>query len=351
MLSKEKSEITLEYKLIETDLAQCIEFAVNLYTGKKGSLSSRTTGQSRGLGTIINDWVGGKAIEIGIKEMLERLAPSKKIILDFSIYDTNKKAQDPDIIKVEENGETRDPNLFVEIKNVGPYDRWIGLSEDQFKTTKNKVSGNLSKIFIVYAQLIDVDNDLSKKTDLLGTFLKTATKKNYSKLFKDFASVGKVIVRTEFVITGNDLENNGVLFTTKDFLYETEVLALTRQKTESLKEITINGNTLPKFQPDKNYPYPEKIGDIKFTGNAKAFIKINKKSERMLIKCETNVIAKNKVLGEFRLLKDNVYDYNPGVAGRNPAIFRNNIWIAVRNAKNISSLGTDDTLKEIATKI
>ncbi len=341
----------MEYKLTEADLAKCIEFAVNLYTQKTGSLSSRTTGQARGLGTIINDWVGGKAIEIGVKEMLEKLNPSKKIVLDFSIYEAGKKAQDPDIIKIEENGRTREPNLFVEIKNFGQNDRWIGLTADQFKTTKEKVNGNLDKIFLVYAQLIDVDNSSKKRADLLGAFLKTATKDSYSKLFKEFIDVGKILVKAEFVITGKDLKNNGVKFTTNDFLYETEIFELKKQKVDFLKKIKLTGNILPKFQPDKDYPYPDKIGEIKFTGKARAFIKTNKKSRRMFIKCETNITAENKVLGEFKLLKGNVYNYSPGVAGRNPAIFRDNIWLAVRNVKNILSVGTDKALEEIAKKI
>lgn len=351
VLSKRNLEVKLEYILTNDDVAKCIKFAVDYYLSKNGSHSSRVTGQARGLGTIINDFVGGKAIEIGVKGMLDRLNKNKKMVLDFSIYEKGKKAQDPDIIKVEEEEKERDPRLFVEIKNLGKSNRWLGLSEEQFKTTKDKVNGDLNKIALVYATLIDDETDSTKRNDLLGAFLKIATKEEYAKLFNDFVNVGKISVRAGFVITGRDLEENGVKFTTEDFVYETEIFEESIQKTDSLEEVRIEGDILPRFQPDKHYPYPVKIGDIKFTGKLKVFLKENEKSERMYVKCDSDVVVKNKVLGEFRLSKDKIYKYSPGVAGRNPEMFGDSRWMATRNALKVSGRSVDDALKEIATKI
>jgi hypothetical protein len=340
----------LEYILTDEDVRSCIEFAVKIYLSKKGS-PSRVTGQARGLGTIINDWVGGKAIEIGIKGMLDKIAKNKKMILDFSIYEKGKRADDPDIVEVEENGKKRDPALFVEIKNLGKSSRWLGLSEEQFKSIKEKVGGDLNKIAIVYASLEDKETDAIKRNDLLGAFMKTATKSDYSKLFNDFVDIGKISVEAGFVVTGKDLEEHGVKFTTEDFVYETDIFEESGQNIENLKEIKISGNKLPRFQPDKKYPYPEKIGDIIFSGEIRAYLKINKKSERMYIKCGSDVIIKNKVLGEFKLSEGRVYNYNPGVTGRKPEMFGESRWIATRNAVNLVGKTAEQSLKEIAEKI
>ncbi len=351
MFSKENFEVNLEYTLTDTDIRQCIEFAVRYYFKNKGSHTSRTTGQARGLGAIINDWVGGKAIELGIKGILESITPNKKIGLDFSIHEKSKKEDDPDIIKIKEDGVERDPKLFVEIKSLSENDRWIGLTEDQFKAMKSRVSGDLNNIILIYAGLDNNEEDNGKRTDLLGAFLKGATKQEFSKLFEDFVDVGKIKIKAMFVITGKDLDEHGVKFTTEDFLYETEIFEESHQKLDKLKEFAMRGNILPKFRPDKNYPYPPKIGDITFEGNLKAFLKINRKSERMLLKCESDVFVKNSVLGNFKLLKGKTYYYSPGGAGRNKSIFRDNRWIAARNALNISGKSVDATMKEIAYKI
>ncbi len=91
MFSKENFGVNLEYTLNDTDIKQCIEFAVRYYFKNKGSHTSRTIGQASGLGAIINDWVGDKAIELGIKGILENMTPNKKIGLDFSIREKTRK--------------------------------------------------------------------------------------------------------------------------------------------------------------------------------------------------------------------------------------------------------------------
>jgi hypothetical protein len=94
---------------------------------------------------MINDWVGGKAIEIGVKHMLEQFDKSKELILDFSIYQKGRIAEDPDVIKVKEKDVKRDSRLFLEFKNHGENDRWIGLTNEQFKTIKRVVKKTLKK--------------------------------------------------------------------------------------------------------------------------------------------------------------------------------------------------------------
>lgn len=341
----------MEYTLTIDDLKQCVEFAVGYYFKNKGANASRTTGQGRGLGYIINDMVGGKAVEIGVRGMLEALAPNKRFLLDFSIHSTSKREDDPDIVDIEENGILREPRMHIEIKSFSRKDRWVGLTETQFDSIKAKVHGNLGSIILIYAGLDTIKQEDTKRADLLGSFLKVAAREEFARLFDNFASIGEIKVRAFFAITGKDLEEHGVRFTAKDFLWETEIFTEARQKLENLQELDINGATLPKYQPSEKYPYPDLIGDIRFDGKLRAFLKNNEKSKYLLLKCESDVLIKNEVLGQFMLQKGKVYRYSPNTAGRNPVIFNASRWIAARNAPRIAGEPIDLAMKEIAEKI
>ncbi len=51
---------------------------------------------------------------------------------------------------------------------------------------KSRVSGDLNNIILIYAGLDNSEGGNGKRTDLLGAFLKGATKQKFSKLFENF---------------------------------------------------------------------------------------------------------------------------------------------------------------------
>ncbi|MGC9124244.1 MAG: hypothetical protein ACP5IB_09320, partial [Thermoplasmata archaeon] len=127
--------MNIYYLLKEEDLKQCVSFAINMY--HKNNVN-RVTGEIRGLGKIMDDWVSGKAIEIGVKNILENHGRTgKKLELDFDVYEKGETADKPDIKNVIENQIRRPPNLYIEIKNFNDRERWVGLREEQYNTIIN----------------------------------------------------------------------------------------------------------------------------------------------------------------------------------------------------------------------
>lgn len=321
----------LEYELNKSDLEKCVKFAVDMYLKTGGSVS-RTTGQARGLGTMINDWLGGKAVEVGAKNILEKFDSSKELVLDFSIHEGPKIENDPDIVKVRENGQERDPRQFVEIKNFGENDRWIGLSKIQFDSISRRVNNDLKGASLVYAYLEDNNEDENKRQDLLGAFLQIATKEEYSSWFEQFVKLGDIRIKVSLIMTLLDLQNYGTQFDKdKDYVYETEIFEESRQDVERLTEITLDGKEIPRLKYNK-YDYPSVIGPLLVNGQAKMYMKQNRVNKAYFLECKEDISVENEVLGIYQLAKGKVYKFNFGPTGRNPEVFQDSIWIASRKA-------------------
>jgi hypothetical protein len=106
---------------------------------------------------------------------------------------------------------------------------------------------------------------------------------------------------------------------------------------------------------DKKFPDPKFIGEIKFKGKIELYEKLNQKSSRRFIHCLTDVSISNKTLGTFNLEKGKIYLLNLHTVGRNPALNRNNIWIAKRSIPFLQSkkliTETEKNLAHIAKSI
>jgi hypothetical protein len=251
----------------------------------------------------------------------------------------------------------RKPKSYVEIKNVSPADRWVGLTAEQFKTIlKSKIVGeNPDKVFVVCASLIS--KNLDKDGDLLGVYLKTRFTDKQTSKFADFRDL---IVRIQYVFTGEELKNKGTPFNQNSYLYETEIFQEVpdRSATKILdpankttyKTVECKGGVLPVIMRDK-IDKPKEFGEFSFKGDIAVYIKKNEKSSRMYVHCKTNTQVKNGVLGIFNLEKGKVYDTFFATVGANPTLKRNNIWIARRNLENISSSSPKSRIAEIAKKI
>lgn len=357
MTTNPNSQKQLEYQVKKEDLERCFKFALDYHLDSSKNSSNRTTGQYRGLGGIIDSFFIGKLIEIGVAKIIEKLT-SKQMILDFEIHGlTKENISDPDIVTVLENGKKRMPQTFVEIKNVSPADRWVGLTAEQFSTILRSkiVSNHPEKIFIVCASLIPKNTE--KDSDPLGVYLKT---KIENRELSGFADFGDLFVTIQYIYTGQELQDKGVAFDQGSYLYETEVFQEVNQKTvekilsplkrDIYKQTKCDGQILPVIMRD-SYPVPEQFGAFEFSGCVDIYTKKNPKSNRMYLHCKTDVEVKNKVLGVFNLKKGKTYDCFFATVGSNPSLKRNNVWIARRNLPNIVTSNAESRIKEIAKSI
>ncbi len=350
----------IQYQLTQEDLDRCFKFALEYHLDKTKLVSNRTTGQYRGFGGIIDSFVIGKLIEIGVSKIIEK-GLNKELILDFDIHKLSKEnISDPDIIKVVEKNKQREPNLYVEIKNVSEDDRWIGLTSEQFNTIlSNKLARNNPRnVILIYATLVKNSGD--GDIDPLGVYLKS---KIDMVLLKKFCNVGNLFVKIHHVITGEDLKKFGVPFNQGSYLYETNIIKEASQKTakkileahEKYEKIKIKNGRLPVIMSNL-LPEPKEFGEFVYNGNIEVYMKSNYKdkkisSRRMYIYCKKDSLIKNKVLGLFELKKGKVYECWFVTVGMNPSLKRNNIWIAQRNIKNIISRKPEDYIREIREKI
>ena len=346
----------MKYKIKLQDLEKCFKFAVEYHLDDKKTSSNRTTGQYRGLGSIIDSFIIGKLIEIGVAKIIDEFSEDKEIGLDFDIHSlTKENLSDPDITKIKENGAERKPKIFVEIKNLSSDDRWIGLTSEQFNTIMRSEipKNNLKKIFIIYASLISQDQKLD--SDLLGEYLKENMDLD---ILKKFCSSEDLYIEIKHILTGEDLKKFGIPFNEGSYMYETEVFRELNEKTS--KKICEENSKCVKKKIDKsilpiimrdNYPISKEIGKFEYNGDLDFFVKENEKSKRSYVFCKTDVIVKNKILGVFNLKKGKFYECFFTTVGRNPVLKRNNIWIAQRNINNLGLPSPEKSIKNIEEEI
>jgi hypothetical protein len=344
-------------KLTKNDFDIAFDFALRYHLEPKKSQSSRTSGASRGLGGVLDSFILGKLVEIGVSNILKSFNPNKDFCLDFEIKQNNEVIDEPDIIEVIESGISRKPNCFLEIKNISKDDRWIGLTFEQFETIKK--SSDPENIFIIGAYIENNNQGNFKQKDLLGIYLKD---KFNSPIFKDFTDINNIEIVIEYAISGKELAEHGIEFQKGYFMYETEIFEEAGKRVNrsisngKFKKIgTFADSILDRYIMDKKFPDPEFIGKINFIGKIEVFEKLNVKSSRRYIKCLTDVTITNKVLGTFILEKNKTYLFNLHTVGRNPALNRNNIWIAKRNIPSLQTskliADTENNLAQIAKEI
>ena len=348
----------MKYNLTKRDFETAFNFAVNYHLDPTKSGTTRTAGSARGLGDVLDSFLAGKVVEIGVINIIQSFNTSKKCLLDFDLKPINEVKDEPDIISVMEAEVQRIPKLFVEIKNTSPDDRWIGLTLEQFETMKSS-AGDPEKIYIIGASIENVDLEKNfKEKDLLGMYLKSISD---SDDFSKFADLTKTFVKIEYVISGQELDKHGVVYPKGGLFYETdifvEVSGLIKKQIEQNRHnaIEVVNDELEKYSPNISYPVPDAFGKIEFTGKIKIFEKKNEKSVRRFIYAETDVDVFNKVLGKFHLDEGKYYYFNLSTVGRNPVLARNNIWIAKRSLPYSIKKGLiksdEENLKEVADNI
>ena len=343
----------MRYKISKDDFDKAVEFALKYHLDPKKSQASRTSGASRGLGGVLDSFILGKLVELGVSNVLKSFNPENDYVLDFDIKQTNEVLDEPDVIQVIENGEKREPKCFLEIKNISKDDRWIGLTLEQFETMKK--SRNINEIFIIGAYIENNNQCSPKQKDLLGIYLKNTFK---SPLFKDFSCMENIEIVIDYAISGKELSEHGLKFEKGSYMYETEIFKTPGKHTDSsidknkfMKIGTFSNDVLERYLMNPKIPGPEFIGDLRFKGTVEIYEKVNKKSYRRYIRCITDVVVSNKTLGTFILKKNKTYLFNLNTVGRNPNLNRNNIWIAKRNIPFLQNEGLIAETKKNMTHI
>ena len=345
------SNLNMKTKLTKNYLKKAFEFSVKYHLNPNKTNRGRTSNQERGLGAIVDSFISGKVIELGVIDILKKINSKKQYFSDFEVRNI-QKFDDPDIITITENGKKRLPKVFVEIKNDVEDYRWTGLYKEQFETiqTHKSINKNLEKIFIVYASIVSKKNSSKEKKDLFGIFLKSIIKMD---VFKDFVLPKDLYIEINHVITGKELVENGDFFNKdKDFIFETDVL-----KESSLKIIKTDG-TLRKgvseiVHPRNRLPtdtidnYDRKLGDFTFEGEIKTYKVKFGQSYSLYIQCISDVVVQNRILGKFELIHGKQYQV---INKKLMPCGRNNLWIAKRNL-NFVTKSNEIRMKEIAKKI
>tara|TARA_Y100000590_G_scaffold79918_1_gene88707 strand:- start:2019 stop:3071 length:1053 start_codon:yes stop_codon:yes gene_type:complete len=339
-------------------LRKAFEFSVKYFLNPKKVIRGRTSGQERRLGQIIDDFITGKVRELGVVDILRENNPKCEFLIDLDVHDY-PEYEDPDIVGVKQNNSIRKPKAFIEIKNNDPNARWTGLYSEQFETIKKHdlVKNNLKNLYIVYASLESKKDFTERTNDLFGIFLKSNLSKNPA-LFETFLDSGDMRIRIDHVITGQELFDNGEFFLKKDkergisgdSIWESEIfresnlgiITRTGMRRGVFKENSVNG-----VLPLQNLSIPSQFGDFKYSGKIDAYRVKFGNSQSLYIKCLSDVVVKNKLLGEFHLQSGKLYQI---VIKELMPCARNNLWIAQRNLDSVTQ-SNEKRIKEIAQKI
>ena len=349
-----------EYPLELSDFKRVFSFGTQYYLDPVKNTTGRTTGEPRGLGSILDSFNLGKLTEIGVEKIFTQFNKNKKYILDFEIKNNSKVKDEPDIIEIIDENQKRSPKIFLEIKNTSEKDRWIGLTEEQFNTIKRS-AGN-KKIFMIYASINSkITNNNPKTVDLTGMFLKEIEDKNKSKIFQKFADLN-ASCKIEFIISSKDLELFSFPFERGMCMYETNLFQEKNRKSFytkdgirkdilDIKKKRMKNSSIEIFLSKNTKAEKKQISLFKING---CFNLISKKNKKF-IECISDVVIKNKIFGEFYLEKNKFYDFSLSTVGRDPKLKRNNIFISKKRVYQLINSGyiekPEKIIEEIVEKI
>ena len=375
-----QTDVTLEY------LRKALEFAVKYYLNPYKVLRKRSSQQERHLGEIVDDFISGKIIELGVMDILKQINPKKTCVPDFDIHD-DADFGDPDIVAVIDGDppKNRPPKTFVEIKNNDKDDQWTGLYTTQWNSiNEHDLVNDGDNLYIVYASIKakgdtekiydddEVQSRYSKRTkDVFGILLSNLLAG--TPVFKKFISSNQLYVGIDRVLTGKELREHGRFFNAKIDAF-TDEQGVPHDEVpadsfwaiggEQLFEITdrdfINADgslrkNMEPVQPQGNIlpldpsAVPRQFGDFEFSGEISDVFRATVGKRPLYFTCTTDVIVKNDFIGEYSLTEDNQYKMTFNKTGGGDCK-SNNLYIAKRNFHNIAR-PAEERMKEIVEKI
>jgi len=332
----------INYSFTPSDFQKAFEFAVAYHLDQTKQQIGRTSAEPRGFGGVLDAFTRGKLVEIGVSQMIHEQNSEIACELDFEMHRASEVRTDPDIISITENDIPRPPNIFTEIKNTLPNDRYIGVTEEQLSSIKTGAGNNLA--FNIYASIsVNESVDNPRTTDFVGMFLKHLTGHEVFSEFQDLSAKA----RLEFIVTIEDLEQFGTRFPAGELFLETNMFS------KPVKIFRNDGNLVKgiefveeKTDYNSSYNIPLKngenytpYGEININGSFSIFRKRNENSTPYYIRCLSDLTVSNDVFGSYELVKGNSYGFNLITVGRDPILKRNNIFIAKRRIYQLINSG------------
>tara|TARA_B110000483_G_C18116209_1_gene511746 strand:- start:86 stop:1216 length:1131 start_codon:yes stop_codon:yes gene_type:complete len=372
--------MTLTYQTKKEDLEKWFKFSIEYWLNPKKGKTGRTSGQPRGLGDVLDSFMM-KIIETGIAKIIEEnYSENKEFITDDAIKPNNVIRDDPDIFKIKENDNERDPKVFIEIKYHSANAHWIGPRTKQieaFETGSSRLNINDDKIYIIGADIINdstIPADKGKKDSLLGIFLKSFTDIDYFNEF--YETLPKIQIR--YALRLRDLKNKGTIVGKGDYFLSTAIFEENKfenfYKDESLKEKykiieyphwdKVNNEITLCLQseaektengkikiPLKNNPI-ENYGKFKIIGeNVDFIIKENDLSDRYFILCKEDIKLSNEFFGEYNLKNNSIYSFQLNSMGRDPTIKNENLFISENYLKKLQKNDEIDSIENVLKEI
>ncbi len=359
------------HKITDVEVNQCWEFGLKYFLDNKKSIQNRTGGQNRGVGGILDSFMN-KIVEIAVCKELSKLNKKIECLADFEIHALNKGKTEPDVYKVIEKKpqKERNPNVYVEIKNISDADNWLGPKADEIESIQNNdyQITDTKKMFYVYGEIIDSKlNSNDRYSSILGAYMKKLIPGDPT--LKMFHDISDLSVEIKHVFSVHDIQNLGVSFPKGGYMINPEIFdepaestktrILDNMKSNQYKKMNIKNKILPKETgtfltkaggKKIRLPYPKSFGDIKFSG------KIEMHEERLsslinhFFYCLSDVKVSSDVLGDWTFKKGDVQNYKIVYSGRDPELRKNNTFVARRNQKITDKLCAR-RLSEIAKKI
>ncbi|MFC1978753.1 hypothetical protein ACFLVP_02080 [Chloroflexota bacterium] len=342
------------YYFNKADFKKAFQFAVNYHLDPTKSPSGRTSGEPRGLGAILDNFVRGKLIEIGVQNMLINANNTKDFKLNFDIVTTSKAKDEPDITAVVNNEIEREPKAFIEIKSTSSNDRWIGLTAEQLATIR--ANSGQRPIYFVYVSLNSGASNTAnwKAADFVGMYLKTITNNPIFKQFNDLNAGAEL----DSIISAEELDKYGTAFNEGNYLYETSLFSEVGEKSIKNNEgnlrarITRRGvvelnNQIFEISDDDGKVNPT-VSKFTVSGRFEILDKNNPKSYRCYINCLSDTTASSDVFGTFKLEKNKYYQFHLETLGGDPKLKRNNLWISKNRVRELLKSGAiEDPSKRI----
>ena len=142
------------YEFNAEDVNEVIKFCRDYHLDITKQAMGRTGSGPRGLGGEIDAFGPGKLNEIGIAKLIS-LYEQKICKVDNQIYSNYEVGIKtiPDIVSVVENKNTREPNLYVEIKKISENDHWLGIHSDQLNAILKNSKISTSEIYLIFGQI------------------------------------------------------------------------------------------------------------------------------------------------------------------------------------------------------
>ena len=353
----------LIYSFNKNDIKEVIDFCKNYHLEETKRNTGRTGSGPRSFGGEIDAFGPGKLNEIGISKIISKIS-GKECSIDNEIYSNYQVGQNvkPDIIKIKDNGITRDPNLYIEIKPFFQNDEWLGMRADQIDSIERIHTNKLDDTYLIFGEIFYDDDKNQKERDFLGAFLKSVILNNdYS--FNEFSNIADIKCKIHYAFSLNNLKSLGHFYPKGGIIPQTTFKAakqifnksgkLWKGKKE-IRDIISEENIQAKTLDGQTL----ECGKFKINGNAK-LIGDEKNEHKKYLYFNDETFLENEYFGNFSFKKNDAIFFNiiNKLEGFQGSSLKNidDWWFTVNRLKQLikeEKIKTpEDTINESAEKI